>query len=45
MIVKKWRGSGTYANATEKVLYTYAAANQLIQEDLYYGSGNSSNDT
>ena len=39
------RGSVTFANASEKYSYVYDAANQLIRENLYYGTGNSNNAT
>ena len=39
------RGSVTFANASEKYSYVYDEANQLIRENLYYGTGNSNNAT
>ena len=44
-ITQIWRGSVTFAGATEKYSYVYDAANQLIRENLYYGSGNAENAT
>ena len=44
-ITQIWRGSVTFASATEKYSYEYDAANQLIRENLYYGSGNAENAT
>ena len=44
-ITQIWRGSVTFANASEKYSYVYDAANQLIRENLYYGTGNSNNAT
>ena len=35
----------SFTNASEKYSYVYDSANQLIRENLYYGSGNSSNAT
>ena len=44
-ITQIWRGECTFASASEKYSYSYDAANQLIRENLYYGSGNSNNAT
>ena len=44
-ITQIWRGSVTFGNASEKYSYVYDAANQLIRENLYYGTGNSNNAT
>ena len=44
-ITQIWRGSVIFANASEKYSYVYDAANQLIRENLYYGTGNSNNAT
>ena len=40
-----WRGNTSFTNASEKYSYVYDSANQLVRENLYYGSGNSSNAT
>ena len=40
-----WRGNTSFGNASEKYSYVYDSANQLVRENLYYGSGNSSNAT
>ena len=44
-ITKIWRGNTSFGNASEKYSYVYDSANQLVRENLYYGSGNSSNAT
>ena len=44
-ITKIWRGNTSFTNASEKYSYVYDSANQLVRENLYYGSGNSSNAT
>ena len=44
-ITQIWRGSVTFANASEKYSYVYDEANQLIRENLCYGTGNSNNAT
>ena len=44
-ITRIWRGNTSFSNASEKYSYVYDSANQLIRENLYYGSGNSSNAT
>ena len=36
-----WRGNTSFTNASEKYSYVYDSANQLVRENLYYGSGNS----
>ena len=40
-----WRGNTSFGDASEKYSYVYDSANQLVRENLYYGSGNSSNAT
>ena len=37
--------STSFSNASEKYSYVYDEANQLIRENLYYGTGNSNNAT
>ena len=44
-ITKIWRGNTSFTNASEKYSYVYDSANQLVRENLYYGSGNSNNAT
>ena len=44
-ITKIWRGNTSFGDASEKYSYVYDSANQLVRENLYYGSGNSSNAT
>ena len=44
-VTKIWRGNTSFTNASEKYSYVYDSANQLVRENLYYGSGNSSNAT
>ena len=44
-ITRIWRGNTSFSDASEKYSYVYDSANQLVRENLYYGSGNSSNAT
>ena len=44
-IIQIWRGSTDFANASEKYSYEYDKANQLIRENLYYGTNSGNNGT